>query len=243
MSSVLLGERLTQLRLALGQKALFSPEKSRAHVAHMTGVSPDTLAQLEKNGAGKATTLAAVLAYYQEGGVNLAWVLAPDNADIPMGGFPDIFQDVKLPQEREPLADLRRLLQPLVAELDAGPTPTPVALRSLLTQIQQGALHALQHLRPSRRLVRTGPDLRAYHRFFPPVPAQSTGWHAVGLFTVPYCYVEAGDFLPRCGEDVPFLAFNPVLENVPDSDKCGACRSRVDTASPSFAQPQTENAP
>ena len=239
MPYVLLGERLTQLRLALGERANVKPAKSRAHVAHVAGVSPVALAQLEKNGAGTAATLAAVLAFYQEGGVNLAWVLAPDNAGLPMGGFSDILQDEKLFRQREPLPDLRQFLQPLLAAADAGPVPAPEALRAMLTQTQQRILDALQHLRPPRRPVRTGPDMRAYHRLFPPVPARSTGWHAVGMYTVPYCYAEAGDFLPRCGKEVSLSIFNEVLDEVADSDKCGACRSWVNKALPSFAPPQT----
>ena len=243
MSPILLGERLAQLRSTLAEGAFVNPAWSPAHVARAAGVSLAALAQLEKTGTGTAANLAAVLAYYQAEGVNLAWVLAPDNADIPLPGFCDTFQDEKLPQARQPLADLRRRLQPLVAEFGAEPTLTPAALRALLTQIQQEIHHVLKHLLPPRPVERTEADLRAYHKFFPPVPAQSTGWHPVALFTKPYHYCEAGDFLPRCGQNVPILLFNPVLEDVPDSDKCEACRSRVDETLSACVQPTTENAP
>ncbi len=96
---------------------------------------------------------------------------------------------------------------------------------------------------PPRQLGRSEADLRAWHKFFPPVPAHSTGWHPVALFTVPYHYVEAGGFLPQCGEDVPFLVYNPVLEQVPTRDQCQACRARLHEPSPAFAPPTTENVP
>ena len=120
MSSILLGERLTQLRTALAKESLLPAFYTRASVAHAAGVSADALARLEKAGAGTATSLAAVLKYYQNLGVNLAWLLLHDNTDIPVYGFRDIFEDEKMPQARQPLADLHRLLQPVMAELDAG---------------------------------------------------------------------------------------------------------------------------
>lgn len=242
MKPVNLGERLTQLRTIMAAESLVPDHWSRPWLAQEAGVPLAALTQLEDTGHGSAEVLAAVLRFYQDRDVNVAWVL-PDNADIPLHGFRDSFPDEQLPQARQPLADLRRFLPPLLAALDAGPTLPPEALHARLTQLRQVALDALNYLLPPRRLGRSEADLRAWHRFFPPVPAQSTGWHPVALFTVPYHYVEAGDFLPRCGEDVPFLVYNPVLENVPDSDKCGACRSREDETSPSCAQPKTENAP
>lgn len=239
MNSVNLGERLTRLRAIMAAKSLVPDHGSRTWLAQEIGVPFAALTRLEDIGCGDAEVLAAVLRFYQARGVNLAWVLAPDNADIPLHGPRDTFQDEKLPQERQPLADLRRLLQPLIAELNAGPTLTPEALRSLLTQIQQGIHHALKHLLPPRRVEWSKADLRAFHKFFPPVPTQSTGWHSVGRSTERYHYLEAGEILPLCGEDVPFQVFSPVLEDVPDSDKCGICRSRVDGTSPAFAQPKT----
>lgn len=243
MNSVNLGERLTQLRAITAAKSLVSDHWSHSWLAREADVPLAALIQLEDTGHGSAEVLAAVLRFYQDRDVNVAWVLAPDNADIPLHGFRGTVPDEKLPPQSQPLADLRQLLPPLLAALDAGPTLPPEALHARLTQLRQVALDALNHLVPPRRVGRTEADLRAWHRFFPPVPAQSTGWHSVALFTVPYHYVEAGAFLPRCGEDVPFLVYNPVLENVPDSDKCGACRSREDETSPSCAQPKTENAP
>ena len=241
MNSVNLGEQLSQLRAMMAAKSLVPNDWPRTQLAREAGVSLAALTRLEETGHGDAEVLAAVLRFYQNRGVNLAWVLAPDNADMPLPGFRDTSQDEEQPRARQRLADLRRLLQPLVAELDAGPTLAPEALRALLTQIQEGIHHVLKHQLPLRPVKRTEADLRAWHKFFPPVPAQSTGWHPVALFTVPYHYCEAGDFLPRCGEDVPVLFFNPVLENVPDSDKCGVCRSRMDETSPAFAQPKIDN--
>ena len=237
MNSVNLGERLSQLRAMMAAQSLVPNDWPRTQLAREAGVSLAALTRLEDTGHGDAEVLAAVLRVYQDRGVNLAWVLASDNADIPLPGFRDTSQDEEQPQARQRLADLRRLLQPLVAELDAGPTLTPEALRSLLTQIQQGIHHALKHLLPPRRVEWSEADLRAFHKFFPPVPTQSTGWHSCGLFTASYHYLEAGEFLPLCGEDVPFQVFNPVVKDVPDRDKCDACRSRVDETLPSFAQP------
>lgn len=243
MNSVNLGERLSQLRAMMAAKSLVSNDWPRTQLAREAGVSLAALTRLEDTGHGDAEVLAAVLRFYQGRGVNLAWVLAPDNADMPLYGVRDICQDEKPSQEEQPLAVLRRLLQPLIAELNAGPALTPEALRLLLTEIQQGIHHALEHLLPPRRVQWSEADLRAFHKFFPPEPTQSTGWHSVGRSTEPYHYLEAGEILPLCGEDVPFQIFSPVIEDVPNSEKCETCRSRVDVTAPAFTQPTTENAP
>ena len=238
-----LSGRLTQLRATMAAKSLVPDHWSRTWLAQEAGVSLAALARLEDTGHGSAEVLAAVLRFYQNHDVDVAWVLAPDNADVPLHGSRGTVPDEKRPHQSQPLADLRRLLPPLLAALDAGPTLPPEALHARVTQLRQVALDALNHLVPPRRLGRTEADLRAWHKFFPPVPAQSTGWHPVALFTVPYHYVEAGAFLPRCGKDVPFLVYNPVLEQVPTRDQCAACRSRMAESSPTCAQPTTENTP
>jgi len=179
---------------------------------------------LEKTGAGTAPTLAAVLACYQDAGVNLAWVLALDNTDIPLRGFRDVFQDEKLMQAQEPLTRLHRLLPPVMTELDAGQTLAPEAVRALLLQIQQGILHALTHLVPPRRLVLSEADLREYQRRLPPVRASSAGWRSAALYSVPYHYYEAGETLPRCGDHVSYLAYDAGVKDVSTSDKCGICQ-------------------
>ena len=225
----------------MAAKSLAPNDWPRTRLAREAGVSLPALTRLEDTGHGDAELLAAVLRFYQAQGVNLAWVLAPDNADIPLHGFRDPVPDEKRPQESPPLADLRSLLPPLLAALDARPTLPPEALHERITQLRQVALDALTHLLPPQRRGRTEADMRAWHKFFPPVPAHSTGWHAAGLFTVRYHYVEAGDVLPRCGEDV-VLAYDPALEKVPDSDKCEACRSRMGEPSPACAQPTPANA-
>ncbi len=241
MSISILGERLTQLRALMSARFPVPAHWSPTQLAQEIGVPLAALTRLEETGRGDAEVLAAVLRFYQARGVNLAWVLAPDNADIPLPEFRDTCQDENLPQEEQPLADLRRLLQPLMTELDAGPTLTSEVLRSLLTQTRDEIHHALQHVLPPQRVKWSAADLRAFHKFFPPVPTQSTGWHSVSQFIVPYHYLEAGEILPLCGEDVPFQLFTPVLEDVPNSDKCEACRSRVDETSPASAQPKAEN--
>lgn len=148
MNSVNLGERLFQFRAIMAAESLVPDDWPRALLAREAGVPLAALTRLERTGRGSADVLAAVLRFYQDRGFNLAWVLTPDNGDIPLRGFRDIFQDEKLPQVREPLASLHRLLQPAAAALDAGQVPTPDALRSLLRQAQQGILHALMHLLP-----------------------------------------------------------------------------------------------
>ena len=227
MNSAALGERLTQLRLALAAEMHFPAKQSRARVAHVAGVSPAALARLEKTGAGTAATLAAVLACYQEAGVNLAWVLAPDNDDIPMRGYRDVFQDQKLLQAQEPLTRLHRLLPSTMSELNAGRTLAPEALRALLVQVQECILHALTHLVPPRRLVLSEADLREYQRRLPPVRASSDGWRSAALYTVPYHYYEADETLPQCGEPVSYLAYDPGPQEASTSIQCGACKHQL----------------
>jgi transcriptional regulator with XRE-family HTH domain len=144
----MLGERLTQLRMVLVEEAFLPDAWSRASVARVAGVSPATLARLEKTGTGMAASLAAVLAYYQAEGFNLAWVLTPENATLPLREFRDAFPDESLPRASQPLAALHRLLQPAAAALTAGQVPTPDALRPWLALVQQGILHALLYLLP-----------------------------------------------------------------------------------------------
>ncbi|UPL51398.1 hypothetical protein [Hymenobacter sublimis] len=237
MNSVHIGERLTQLRAMLAAEALASGAWPRTRLAREAEVSLAALTRLENTGRGSTEVLTAVLHFYQGMGFNMAWVLTPDNADIPLQGFRDIFQDEKLPRARQPLSDLHRLLQPVMAGLDAGQSPSADALRPLLMQVRQGVLHALNHLLPPRRLVLSEADLRAFQRQLPPVRAQSSGWRSASLYTVPYHYYEAGDSLPRCGDPVSYLAYDPglaeasTLEKTSDSDKCGACKHRLSMAS------------
>jgi hypothetical protein len=243
MSSVLLGERLTQLRTTLAKESLLPAFYTRASVAHAAGVTADALARLEKAGAGTAASLAAVLKYYQREGINLAWVLEPDNADIPLYGFRDIFQDEPLPRARKPLAALHRLLLPVLAELDAGQQLTPHAVHTLLTQVGHGIRHALQYLLPRRGLLQGKADWRTYQRLLPPVPAQSSGWRPAALFAVPAHYYEAGESLPRCGDVASYLAHDPGGKKVADRDKCRACQRRGSEAPSSVARRTVENAP
>ena len=226
MAALYLGERLTLLRQVLMEETFLRGAWSRASVARLAGVSPAALARLEKTGAGTAASLAAVLAYYQAEGFNLAWVLSPNNVDIPMYGYRDICQNDKLGQASESLAALHRLLPPAAA-LDAGQGPAPDALRTLLTQVQHGVLQALGHVLPSRQLVMSKADLRAYQRHLPPVPAQSTGWRPAALGSVPYHYYEAGESLPWCDDPVSYLTHDPGLTDFSDSLKCEACRRWV----------------
>ena len=155
-----------------------------------------------------------------------------DNEDIPFYGFRDIFQEEPLPQVRKPLAALHRLLQPVMAELDAGQHLTPHAVHTLLTQVRRGLLHALKYLLPARRLLEGATDLRAFQRVLPPVPAQVAGWRPAALYTVPYHYYEAGESLPRCGDTFSYLAYDPGLTHFSDSLKCGACRRQLGAGVP-----------
>jgi transcriptional regulator with XRE-family HTH domain len=226
----MLGERLTELRTTLAKESLLPAYYTRASVAHAAGVSADALARLEKEGTGTATSLATVLKHYQNLGINLAWVLEPDNVDIPFYGFRDIVQDEKLPLARKPLAALHRLLLPVMAELDAGQQLTPHAVHTLLTQVRQGIRQALTHLLPRRGLVQTEADWRTYQRLLPPVPAQSAGWRPASLFAMPAHYYDAGESLPRCGDVASYLAHDPGRKKVADLDKCRACRHRMSKA-------------
>jgi hypothetical protein len=235
MNSSHTGERLTRLRAMLAAESLVPDAWPRTLLARKAGVSLAAYTRLESTGRGSTEVLTAVLHFYQDMGFNLAWVLTPDNADIPVQGFRDIFQDEKLPRARQPLTDLHRLLQPVMAGLDAGQSLPPDALRQLLTQVRQGVLHALNHLLPPRRLVLSEADLRTFQRQLPPVRAQSTGWRSAALFTVPYHYYETGDSLPRCGDAVSYLAYDPGPEDVSNSNKCGACQRLLSTASTASA--------
>ena len=225
----------------MAAKSLVPDHWFRTWLAQQAGVSLAALARLEDTGHESAQVLTAVLRFYQNRDVDVAWVLALDNADIPLHGSRSTVPDEKRSPQSPPLADLRRLLSPLQAALDAVPSLPPEDLHTRVTQLRRVALDALNHLVPPQRVGRTEVDLRAWHKFFPPVSAQSTGWHSVAMFTLPYHYVEAGAFLPRCGEDVSFLVYNPVPENVPDSDQCEACRSRMDAPLSASAPPATEN--
>ncbi|HEX8656648.1 MAG TPA: hypothetical protein VF690_03905 [Hymenobacter sp.] len=233
MNSVHIGERLTQLRAMMAAESLVPGAWPRALLAREAGVSLAALTRLESTGRGSTKVLTAVLHYYQAKGFNLAWVLTPDNADIPVQRFRDLFQDEKLPPARQPLSNLHRLLQPVMAGLDAGQSLPPDVLRPLLTQVRQGVLHALNDMLPPRRLVLSEADLRAFQRQLPPVRAQSAGWRSAALYTVPYHYYEAGDSLPRCSDPVSYLACDPDLEEVSSSDKCSACKHRLSVASSS----------
>jgi|GEM_PF-2073613 len=242
MNSVHIGDRLLQLRAMMAAESLVPDDWPRTLLARETGVPLAALTRLEKTGRGSTEVLTAVLRFYQDRGVNLAWVLAPDNTDIPMHGFRDIFQDEKIPQAREPLANLHQLLQPVQAELGAGQLLTPESLRSLLTQVQQGILHALKHLLPPRRLVLSEVDLRAYQRLLPPVRAQSAGWRSASLYTVPYHYYGAGESLPRCGDAISYLAYDPGVKEVSTSGKCARCQLEVDKLLASSARPKVPTA-
>ena len=243
MNPVNLGERLTQLRAIMAAKSLVPNHWSPTRVAQEVGIPLAALTQLEDTGHGSAEVLAAVLRFYQNRDVDVAWVLAPDNADIPLHVSRGTVPDEKRPQLSPPLADLRRLLPALQAALDAAPSLPPEDLHAQVTQLRAVALDALTYLVPPQRRGRSEADLRAWHKFFPPVPAHATGWHSVAWDTVPYHHVEAGAVLARCGESVDNLADDPVLDNVPHSDQCPACRSQMDESLPVFTPPTTENAP
>lgn len=53
---------------------------------------------------------------------------------------------------------------------------------------------------------------------------------------MPYHYYEAGNSLPRCGDPVSYLAYDPGPEEVSNSNKCGACQRLLSAASPAAAQ-------
>lgn len=154
MPALPLGERFHQLRTTLAAEAYDPKAWPRARVAREAGVSGAALAQLEDTGRSTAANLAALLRFYQDQGFNLAWVLAPDNEEIPLHAFRDIFEDEAQREAGYQLNRVHRLLQPAAAALDAGQPPPPEVLRPLLEQVQQGIHQALVHLLPPIRLDR-----------------------------------------------------------------------------------------
>lgn len=245
MTPPLLSERLTQLRASLGAESLAPDGWSRPQVAAAAHVAPEALTQLETTGAGDATSLAALLHFYQSLGFNLAWVLTPDNAHIPRQAFRDILEETSLRQAAEPLHALHRLLQPAAVALEAGQPPTLAAGRTLLEQVQRGIHQALGQLLPPRRLVLSAPDLREYQRRLPPVRAAAAGWRSAALYVTPYHYYEAGASVPRCGDPVYYLTYDPGLEWVSATHKCLACRAHLgeDGVRPEWAAPPAGGRP
>lgn len=238
-----LGERLAQLRTVLAADPLCPAPGSRKEVARAAGLTPAALARLEESSAGTAASLATVLAYYQELGVNLAWVLVPDNADVPLHAFRDVHLNEKLVESGHALEDLRRLLRPAAAALAAGQPPTAEALGTLLEQVQRGIHRALVHVLPPIRLVESAADLRAYQRRLPPVPAASAGWRSQALHVAPYHYYEAGESLPRCGVPAYYLTYEAGPENPSVSIKCLRCRAHVGEVPAYLAQPRARTRP
>lgn len=237
MLALPLGERLRQLRATLAAEAFDPKAWSRARVAREADVPGAALARLETTGRGPAATLAAVLRFYQDQGFNLAWVLAPDNEQIPLHAFRDIFEE-EAPQEAGyQLHRVQRLLQPAAAALDAGQLPAAEALSTLLEQVQRGIHQALVHLLPPIRLVLSAADLREYQRRLPPVRAAAAGWRSAAVHVAPYHYYEAGESLPRCGAPAYYLTYDPGPALVSTSIKCPYCRTQLgeDQGQPAFA--------
>lgn len=222
-----LGERLRQLRTTLATEDFDPKAWPRARVAREAGVSDAALARLENTGRSTAASLAALLRFYQDQGFNLAWVLAPDNEEIPLHAFRDIFEEEAQQEAGYQLSRVHRLLQPTAAALDAGQLPTPEVLRPLLQQVQRGIHQAHVHLLPPIRLVLSAADLREYQRRLPPVRAAAAGWRSAAVDVVPYHYYETGESLPRCGIPAYYLTYDPGLELVSDSIKCPYCRAQV----------------
>jgi hypothetical protein len=91
------GYLLTKLRLGLP----VPPQTygwSRTALAQAVNVSPTALARLGTKGTVTAPTLAGVLRFCQDQGINLACVLTPDNARIPLQASRDVFQPAFLPR-------------------------------------------------------------------------------------------------------------------------------------------------
>lgn len=240
LPAALLGERLTQLRTVLAAHDPLYPQMwLRPAVARAAGLSPAALARLEKTGTGTAISLATVLAYYQELGVNLAWVLVPDNAAVPFFAFRDVFQDEKVREVGYALEALGQRLQLAAA---GGEGSTPGGVGPFLEQVQQAVHGARVNLLPPLRLVESAADLRAYQRRLPPVLATSAGWRSCGLVTIPYHYYEAGESVPRCGTEAEYLTYEAGPRNPSDSIKCLFCRSLVGEAPAHFAQSRPRNA-
>jgi hypothetical protein len=224
MSAPPLGERLHQLRTTLGEEDFDPKAWSRARVAREAGVTSAALTRLETAGCGTATSLAAVLRFYQDQGFNLAWVLVPDNEGIPLRAFRDIFEQEAQREAGHQLNHVHQLLQPVAIALDAGQSPTPETLRPLLAQVQEGIHHALGRLLPPIRLVLSAADLREYQRRLPPVRAAAAGWQPAAVHAVPYHYYEANESVPRCGSPAYYLTYDAGPHSVSNTLKCPYCR-------------------
>jgi transcriptional regulator with XRE-family HTH domain len=219
-----LGERLRYLRTTLAMEAFDPKDWSRARVASAADVSNAALARLENTGRSTAVTLAALLHFYQDQGFNLAWVLTPDNAQIPTRLFRDLFQEERTAEATEILLELRRLVQPPATALPTGPEPSPAELPPLLlAQIRAGIHCTLVHLLPRIALIRTEVDFRHFQRRMPPVAATAAGWQSTAAHLVPYHYYEAGSSLPRCGIPLYYLQFDQAPTDPSNSIKCLTC--------------------
>lgn len=127
------------------------------------------LTRLEKTGGGTAATLAALLHFYQGQGINLAWVLTPDNAQVSCQAFQDAFVDMRTQEASHALVDLRRMVQSPAADLRIGNEPNAEGQPPLLAQIREGIHRALVYLLPRIALIESEVDFRQFQRVMPPV--------------------------------------------------------------------------
>lgn len=227
MPTAPLGERLHQLRLTLAAEAYDPKAWPRARVAREAGVTSAALTRLETTGRGTAASLGAVLHFYQDQGFNLAWVLVPDNEEIPLHAFRDVFEEEATREAGYHLDRVRQLLQPAATTLDAGQFPTPEALHSLLAHVKEGVYQAIGRLLPPIRLVLSTADLREYQRRLPPVQAAATGWRLAVVHAGPYHYYQAGESVPHCGNPAYYLTYDAGPKSISDTGKCLDCRAQL----------------
>ena len=227
MSVPSLGERLHQLRTTLGEEEVDPKAWSRARVAREAGVTSAALTRLETTGRGTAASLGAVLRFYQDQGFNLAWVLAPDNEEIPLHAFRDIFEEEATREAGYHLNRVRQLLHPAATALDAGQLPTPETLRLLLAQVKEGIYQAMGRLLPPIRLVLSAADLLEYQRRLPPVQAAAAGWRPAAVHAGPYHHYQADESVPRCGNPAYYLTYDAGPQSVSDTGKCPHCQAQL----------------
>lgn len=230
MYSVNLGERLTFLRSIMGSDDLDLEVWSRTRLAREAQVPLAALTRLEKTGGGTAATLAALLHFYQGQGFNVAWVLAPDNAQVPYRVFQDAFVDMRTQEATHVLVDLRRLVQLPATDLRIGNESSPEGQHPLLAQIREGIHRALGYLLPRIALIESEGDFRQFQRVMPPVAATAAGWRSAAVHVPPYHYYDADSSLPRCGVPLYYLQFDKEPTDPSNSIKCYGCAHDIGEA-------------
>lgn len=223
-----LGERLTQLRAYMAATETFTPSQwSRAAVAREAQLSDAELNRLENVGTGTATSLAALLHFYQGRGVNLAWILTPDNGDLLLHALQQEFPDEAIAEAVGPLRTLQKILQAVAAALAAGQTPHPQALHALVEQVQVGISRTIGYLDPPNPWQPGEADLAESKRLSPAVRAAVTGWYIPKAHAITSHHYAAGESTPRCGSRFDYLESGQGAASPSQGLRCFFCLSRL----------------